>query len=74
MAPPGGKPRAVAGKNFLGLGPNVTAIGLGFIFFGVYFGSSHLTRKWVMQQNEEEELSPPKYFRDVRVVSSDADK
>ena len=52
------------GKNALGLGPNVTGMLLGAILFGVYFGSSYLTRKWVMQQSDMPE--PPKYFRDMK--------
>ena len=60
--PPPQQQFAVAGKNILGLGPNVTAFALGFIFFGVYFGSGHLTKRWVMQ-NAEETPTPPKYFR-----------
>ena len=54
------------GKNSLGLGPNATGLALGILFFGVYYGSSFLTRKWVMQNTANPE--PPKYFRDIRVT------
>jgi len=60
------------GKNYLGLGPNATGFLLGGIFFGVYFGSSYLTRKWVMQQRDEPE-PPPKYFRDMKHLGQSAD-
>ena len=53
------------GKNALGLGANATGMLLGAVFFGVYFGSSYLTRKWVMQQSDMPE-PPPKYFRDMK--------
>jgi hypothetical protein len=53
------------GKNALGLGPNMTGLALAGVFFGVYFGSSFLTRKWIMQQTEDPQ--PPKYFRDIKV-------
>ena len=56
---------AVPGKNALGLGTNATGLLLGAIFFGVYFGSSYLTRKWVMQETDIPE-PPPKYFRDMK--------
>ena len=59
----------VPGKNALGLGPNATGLALGVLIFGVYFGSSHLAKVWIMQNVDEP--SPPKYFRDVRVVSND---
>lgn len=52
-------------KNFLGLGPNVTALLLGGIFFGTYFGSSWATRKMIMEKTEDP--NPPRYFRDITV-------
>ena len=60
----GRPPYATPGKNSLGLGPNATGFLLGAVFFGVYFGSSYLTRKWVMQESDIPE--PPKYFRDMK--------
>ena len=57
-------PPPATGKNALGLGVNATGLLLGTIFFGVYFGSSYLTRKWVMQESGLPE--PPKYFRDMK--------
>ena len=61
--------RVAAGKNALGLGPNVTGLALGALFFGVYFGSSYVTRVWVMAQTDSPEK--PKYFRDINIVTSD---
>jgi hypothetical protein len=55
-------------RNALGLGPNVTGLLLGGVFFGVYFGSSYLTRRYIMN-TAVEEPQPPKYFRDIRIVT-----
>ena len=52
-------------KNVLGLGPNVTGLLLGGLFFGVYFGSSYLTRRRIMQISDDPQ--PAKYFRDLTV-------
>ena len=52
-------------KNFLGLGPNVTGLILGGIFFGTYFGSSYLTRKLIMDKTDDPQ--PAQYFREIRV-------
>jgi hypothetical protein len=60
-------------KNGLGLGKNATGMLLGAIFFGVYFGSSYLTRKWVMQQTDTPE-PPPKNYRDLRSLTADEKK
>ena len=57
-------------KNALGLGKNATGMLLGAVFFGVYFGSSYLTRKWVMQQSDVPE-PPPRYFRDMKSLKSE---
>ena len=57
------------GTNFLGWGPNVTGLALGSIFFGVYFGSSYLTKQWIMR-NSDEPPQPAKYFRDMKVVKN----
>lgn len=59
-------PNAIAGKNFLGWGPNITGLALASLFFGVYYGSSFLARKWILQ--EVEEPVRPKYFREVTVT------
>ena len=59
-------------KNALGLGPNVTGLILGGIFFGVYFGSGFVTRRYVMGQTEDPQ--PPKYFRDIRIVTEVQEK
>ena len=66
---PGG---AFIGKNFLGLGPNVTGLALGTLFFGVYYGSVLWTRKWVIEQVEEPKK--PMYFRDVTVTDNSANR
>ena len=58
------------GKNSLGLGPNVTGLLLGSLFFGVYFGSSWYTRRWIIN-NSDGELQPPKNFKDIRIVKSE---
>ena len=64
-------PPPVNGKNYLGMGPNATGLALGVLFFGVYWGSAHLTKIWVMGNVENPE--PPKYFRDIRIVNSKDD-
>ena len=56
-------------RNALGLGPNVTGLILGGIFFGVYFGSSFLTKRWIMA-NSEGELERAKYFREMKIVKN----
>lgn len=58
---------AAYGKNALGLGANATGFLLGGVFFGVYFGSTYLTRKWIMQQSDVVD-PPPKYFRDLKNI------
>jgi hypothetical protein len=70
--PPRPRPQqqAVLGKNSLGLGPNVTGLLLGGLFFGVYFGSSWFTRRWIIN-NSDNELQPPKNFKDIRIVKSE---
>lgn len=55
-------------KNFLGLGPNSTGAALFAIFFGTYYGSTILTKNYVMQTPAETE--PPKYFREIKVVTA----
>ncbi len=55
------------GKNALGLGPNVTGLLLGGIFFGVYFGASFLTRRRIMENSDDPQ--PAKFFRDIKVVT-----
>lgn len=60
----------VNGINSLGLGPNATGLALGVLFFGVYFGSSYLTRTWVMAKVENPD--PPKYFRDIQITDGDS--
>ena len=62
-------PPPVAGKNGLGLGPNATGLALGVLFFGVYYGSSYLTKVFIMGKIDNPE--PPKYFRDIKVTSND---
>ena len=57
-------------KNYLGWGPNVTGLVLGGIFFGVYFGSGHLTRKYIMTTTDNPE--PPRMFRDIRIVTEES--
>lgn len=59
-------------KNFLGWGPNVTGAVLGGIFFGVYFGSGFLTRRYIMTTTDDPQ--PPKYFRDIRIVTEESAK
>lgn len=54
------------GKNALGLGAYATAGLLGALFFGTYFGSSYLTKRWIMQRTESPD--PPKYFRDIKLT------
>ena len=54
-------------KNWLGLGPNVTGLALGAVFFGVYFGSGFLTRRYIMATVDDPQ--PPKSFRDIRIVT-----
>ena len=56
-------------KNALGLGPNVTGSLLGIVFFGVYFGSSWATRRYIMSTTENPE--PAKFFRDIRIVTEE---
>ena len=56
-------------KNSLGLGVNVTGALLGGLFFGVYFGSGFLTRRYIMSQTDTPQ--PPKYFRDIRIVAEE---
>lgn len=68
--PPQQPPQATLGKNSLGLGPNVTGLLLGGLFFGVYFGSSWYTKQWIIQNNDGE-LQPPKNFKDIRIVKSE---
>ena len=51
-------------KNALGLGINATGAALGALFFGVYFGSSYLARRWLVENSDN---NPPKYFRDIKV-------
>ena len=60
---------ATPSKNALGLGTNATGMLLGAIFFGVYMGSSYLTRKWVMQQSDVP-VAPPRSFREMKSFSS----
>jgi hypothetical protein len=62
-------PPPVAGKNGLGLGPNATGLALGVIFFGVYYGSAYLTKKWIMKSVDDP--VPPKYFREIQLKTSD---
>ena len=59
-------------KNWLGLGPNATGSLLGVIFFGVYFGSGFLTRRYIMTTTDEP--APPKFFRDIRIVTEEKEK
>ena len=56
-------------KNALGLGINATGSLLGVIFFGVYFGSSYLTRRYIMSTTDDPQ--PAKYFRDIRIVTEE---
>ena len=56
-------------KNYLGWGPNVTGAALGAIFFGVYFGSSFLTRRWIMSNTDDPQ--PARYFHELRVVAEE---
>ena len=63
------QPQATLGKNFLGLGPNVTALALGVAFFGVYYGTAAYTRWWVQEQTGGEPVKP-KYFREVTVTDN----
>ena len=56
----------VNGKNALGLGVNATGLALGVLFFGVYFGSSMLTRRFIMERTDDPQ--PAKYFRDLKIV------
>ena len=56
-------------RNALGLGPNVTGLILGGIFFGVYFGSGFMTRRYIMQTTDEP--NPPKFFRDIKIVTEE---
>ena len=65
MVPPPDPTGGAGYKNALGLGKNATGLLLGGVFFGVYFGSSYLTRKWVMQQTDVPE-PPPRYYRDLK--------
>ena len=58
-----------AGKNALGLGPNVTALALGMVIVGTYYFSSYATKNWVMANRPESE--PPKYFRDIEITPKD---
>ena len=62
---------AIPGKNFLGWGPNVTGLALASLFFGVYYGSSFLARKWILEEVEEPQR--PKYFREVTVTDGKSD-
>ena len=43
---------------------------LGALFGGVYFGSSVLAKRWIIDAAIEEP-DPPKYFRDIKAVSED---
>lgn len=61
--------QATLGKNFLGLGPNVTALGLATVFFGVYYGTMAYTRKWVQEQTEGEPVRPHS-FREINVIDN----
>lgn len=54
-------------KNALGLGPSATGVALGIVFFGVYIGSSVLTRRFVMRTNPDAQR--PAYFRDISVTT-----
>ena len=47
----------------------MTGLALAGVFFGVYFGSGFLTRKYIMSTVETPE--PPKFFRDIRVVTEE---
>ena len=53
------------GKNMFGLGINATGLLLGGLFFGVYFGSGALTRRFVMQKADQPERA--QYFRDIKM-------
>lgn len=55
-----------SGKNALGLGPNVTALLLGAACCGVYYGSTYVLRKWVMQDTGLPEPPSLKSFRDLK--------
>jgi hypothetical protein len=61
--------QATLGKNFLGLGPNVTALGLATVFFGVYYGTMAYTRKWVHEQTEGEPVRPHS-FSEISVTDN----
>ena len=65
------KPVVVAGKNFLGWGPNVTGLALAGLFFGVYYGSAAAARIWIMDNVEEP--TKPMYFREVTVTDGRKD-
>ena len=52
------------------IGNNLGGLMLGGIFIGVYFGSSYLTKIWVMQDSEQQPVAP-QYFRDIKVVTDD---
>ena len=54
---------------YAGWGPNVTGAVLGVVFFGVYFGSSFAARRIIM--NNVEDPQPPKYFREIRIVTEE---
>lgn len=56
-------------KNFLGWGQNVTGAVLAGIFFGVYFGSGYLARRYIMKTTDDPQ--PPKFFRDIRIVTEE---
>jgi len=61
--------QATLGKNFLGLGPNLTALGLATVFFGVYYGTAWYTRKWVHEQTDGNPVRPHS-FSEVKVVDN----
>ena len=50
----------------------MTGLALGAVFFGVYFGSGFLTRRYIM--NTVENPEPPKSFRDIRIVTEVKEK
>ena len=61
--------QATLGKNFLGLGPNITALGLATVFFGVYYGTAWYTRRWVHEQTDGNPVRPHS-FSEVKVTDN----
>lgn len=61
--------QATLGKNFLGLGPNITALGLATLFFGVYYGTAWYTRRWVHEQTGGAPVKPTSWA-DVKVTDN----